>query len=74
MQKIQILPFDADPVPPICNTYVAAGKEVSQPKDLYSSNGVLDIVVNYYAFPDNFGNTAYCFTTRWNVFISKNIL
>src|SRR5437764_6220580 len=40
-----------------------AGSEVAPPPDLYSSNGVLNVALNYYTALDEKGITLFCFAT-----------
>lgn len=44
-------------------TRPVAGSLVNQPTDVYSSNGVLSIALDYYAALDQKGRTIYCFLT-----------
>jgi FtsP/CotA-like multicopper oxidase with cupredoxin domain len=41
-----------------------AGSEVSQPPDIYSTNGALNVVLNYYTSMDRAGRTLFCFVTN----------
>ncbi len=41
----------------------APGSEVQRPPDLYSSNGVLNVALNYYTALDDAGQTLFCFST-----------
>jgi len=45
-----------------CN-YPAPGSIVSQPRDLYSQNGVLSVHLDYYTSVDAQGRTLFCFQT-----------
>src|SRR5690348_16337327 len=40
-----------------------AGSEVTSPPDLFSSNGVLNVSLNYYTTVDEKGLTLFCFAT-----------
>lgn len=40
-----------------------AGSEVQRPPDLHSSNGVLNVSLNYFTSMDNAGRTLFCFVT-----------
>jgi FtsP/CotA-like multicopper oxidase with cupredoxin domain len=39
------------------------GSEVTQPPDLYSQGGVLNVALNYYTSMDKVGRTLFCFVT-----------
>src|SRR5690348_4120670 len=41
----------------------AAGSVVTPPPDLYSSNGVLNVQINYFTTVDAAGRTLFCFQT-----------
>lgn len=41
-----------------------AGTEISQPPDLYSQNGVLNVAFEYRTSLDNAGRTLFCFVTK----------
>src|ERR1700685_3843357 len=54
----------------ICSAQIASpctrypvGSVITQPQDLFSSNGVLSINFTYETQPDASGNTLYCFVT-----------
>jgi len=40
-----------------------ASSEVTQPPDLYSQSGKLDVTLNYFTEVDNLGRTLFCFVT-----------
>ena len=48
--------------PPPCSR-PAAGSIVSEPDNLFSSNGVLSLAFNYFTQTDSDGRTLYCFET-----------
>ena len=59
---LTLLPFHAARADEICPRPGAAS-EVQQPPDLFSSNGVLDVALNYDTTIDQAGRTLFCFQT-----------
>lgn len=39
------------------------GKEIQQPPDIYSQNGVLEVTLDYYTSVDQWGRTLFCYVT-----------